>query len=159
MRPSVVALGETMVRLALPEHGRIGAGTPLSLWVGGAESNVAIAVARLGVRSTWMGHVGDDDFGSMVIREILGEGVRVIARRDPAAPTGLLVKEHRHGRLPGVRSLRSAVPGHQQLPGPHPRTAGLLPNSPQVTAAPGFDGRRVRNLTRSDRPHRRLNPA
>jgi len=81
MRPSVVTLGETMVRLTLPEHGRLGAGTPLSLGVGGAESNVAIAVARLGVASTWMGHVGDDDFGSMVIREILGEGVRVIARR------------------------------------------------------------------------------
>ena len=85
MRPSVVTLGETMVRLALPEHGRPGAGTPLSLGIGGAESNVAIAVARLGVASTWIGHVGDDDFGSMVIREILGEGVRVIARREAAA--------------------------------------------------------------------------
>ena len=77
-----------MVRLALPEHGRLGSGTPLSVGIGGAESNVAIAVARLGVSSTWIGHVGDDDFGSMVIREILGEGVRVIARRDPPPPPG-----------------------------------------------------------------------
>jgi 2-dehydro-3-deoxygluconokinase len=107
LRRSVVTFGETMVRMALPEHGRLGAGTPLSLGIGGAESNVAIAVARLGVTSTWMGHVGDDDFGSMVIREILGQGVRVIAHRDPAAPTGLLVKEHRGGRPWRVRYYRS----------------------------------------------------
>jgi 2-dehydro-3-deoxygluconokinase len=116
MRPSVVTLGETMVRLALPEHGRPGAGTPLSLGIGGAESNVAIAVARLGVASTWIGHVGDDDFGSMVIREILGEGVRVIARRDPTAPTGLLVKEHRRGRPTAVRYYRSGSAASRLTP-------------------------------------------
>jgi 2-dehydro-3-deoxygluconokinase len=116
MRPSVVTLGETMVRLALPEHGRLGSGTPLSVGIGGAESNVAIAVARLGVSSTWIGHVGDDDFGSMVIREILGEGVRVIARRDPAAPTGLLVKEHRRGRPTAVRYYRAGSAASRLTP-------------------------------------------
>jgi 2-dehydro-3-deoxygluconokinase len=106
-RSSVLTLGESMVRLALPEHGRSGAGTPLSVGIGGAESNVAIAVTRLGVSSTWMSRLGDDDFGSMIARELLGQGVRVIAARDPAAPTGLLVKEHRQGRPSRVRYYRA----------------------------------------------------
>ncbi len=105
--PSVVTLGETMVCLALPEHGRSGGAVPLAIGIGGAESNVAIAVARLGVRSTWMSRVGADDFGSMVVREILGQDVRVIAHRDPGAPTGLLVKEHRQGRPSKVRYYRA----------------------------------------------------
>lgn len=106
-RRSVLTLGETMVRLALPEHGRFAADTPLSVGIGGAESNVAIAVTRLGVASTWMSRLGDDDFGSMVVRELLGQGVRVIASRDPVAPTGLLVKEHRQGRPSRVRYYRA----------------------------------------------------
>jgi 2-dehydro-3-deoxygluconokinase len=106
-RQSVVALGETMVRLALPEHGRFGANTALSVGIGGAESNVAIAVSRLGITSTWMSRLGDDDFGSMIVRELLSQGVRVIAQRDSAAPTGLLVKEHRQGRPSQVRYYRA----------------------------------------------------
>lgn len=106
-RQSVLTVGESMVRLALPEHGRFAADTALSVGIGGAESNVAIAVTRLGVASTWMSRLGDDDFGSMIVRELLGQGVRVIAARDPVAPTGLLVKEHRQGRPSRVRYYRA----------------------------------------------------
>lgn len=110
-RDSVLTLGETMALLSLPEHGRIGAGTPLSIGIGGAESNVAIAVARLGVGSTWVGRIGDDDFGSMIVRQLLGEGVQVIARRDPRARTGLMVKEHRRGQPSRVRYYRVGSAG------------------------------------------------
>jgi 2-dehydro-3-deoxygluconokinase len=106
-KQSVLTLGESMVRLALPEHGRFAADTPLSVGIGGAESNVAIAVTRLGVVSTWISRLGDDDFGSMIVRELLGQGVGVIAARDPVAPTGLLVKEHRQGRPSRVRYYRA----------------------------------------------------
>lgn len=100
----VVALGETMALLALPATGRPGAGVPLG--IGGAESNVAIALARLDVPSTWLSRVGDDALGALVVREIRAEGVTVVARRDPEAPTGLMVKEHRGGRPSRVRYYR-----------------------------------------------------
>ena len=115
-RQSVLALGESMVRLSLPEHGRFAADTPLSIGIGGAESNVAIAVTRLGVTSTWMSRLGDDDFGSMIVRELLGQGIRVIAGRDPVAPTGLLVKEHRQGRPSRVRYYRAGSAASRMSP-------------------------------------------
>jgi 2-dehydro-3-deoxygluconokinase len=116
IRQSVVTLGETMVRLALPEHGRFAADTPLTIGIGGAESNVAIAVTRVGIASTWMSRLGTDDFGSMIVRELLGQGVRVVAPRDPAAPTGLLVKEHRQGRPSQVRYYRAGSAASQLTP-------------------------------------------
>jgi 2-dehydro-3-deoxygluconokinase len=130
MAQSVLTLGESMVRLALPEHGRLGTATPLSIGIGGAESNVAIAVSRLGVTSTWMSRLGEDDFGSMIVRELLGQGVRVIAERDPAAPTGLLVKEHRHGSPSRVRYYRAGSAASRLSPADLDeeaiRTAGVL---------------------------------
>ena len=93
--PSIVTIGETMALLGTPDHCLFRTGSAPSLTIGGAESNVAIAAARLGVQTTWIGRVGDDDLGSLVVRELLGQGVTVRARRDPEAPTGLMVKEHR----------------------------------------------------------------
>ena len=66
---------------------------------GGAEANVAMSVARLGIPVTWLGRVGDDALGRRIVRELRGEGVDVHAIVDPDAPTGLLVKElHAGGR-------------------------------------------------------------
>lgn len=60
---------------------------------GGAEGNVAMAAARLGLASTWLGRVGTDGLGDRVVRELRAEGVDVRAIVDPRHPTGLLVKE------------------------------------------------------------------
>ena len=43
--------------------------------MGGAESNVAIGVARLGVGAAWIGRVGDDAAGRKILRELRAEGV------------------------------------------------------------------------------------
>jgi 2-dehydro-3-deoxygluconokinase len=102
---SVVTLGETMALLDVP--GRLGAGTTLPIGIGGAESNVAIGLARLGVTATWISRVGDDALGTFVTREIRAEGVRVLAARDTTAPTGLMLKEHRDGVPQRVRYYRS----------------------------------------------------
>jgi 2-dehydro-3-deoxygluconokinase len=64
-----------------------------ALHIGGAESNVAIGVARLGHRSAWIGRVGDDGLGRRVLRELRAETVEVHGIVDPAAPTGLMLKE------------------------------------------------------------------
>ena len=102
---AVVTVGESMVLVDAPASGRFGAALPVG--IGGAESNVAIGLARLGVDCAWVSRVGDDALGTFMAREIRAEGVRVVATRDPAAPTGLMVKEHRGGRPSRVRYYRA----------------------------------------------------
>lgn len=74
---------------------------------GGAESNVAIALARLGTPVTWIGRLGDDAFGDLIERELRAEGVTVRARRSEVDPTGLMVKERRPLGRTRVRYYRS----------------------------------------------------
>ncbi|WP_433502342.1 sugar kinase [Pseudonocardia halophobica] len=105
MSPRVVTLGETMALLS--PRGRLVAGSALTVGIGGAESNVAIGLARLGVDATWVSRVGDDDLGRAVVREIRAEGVRVLADTDPDAPTGMMLKELRGGRPHRVRYYRA----------------------------------------------------
>ncbi|MGW0120121.1 sugar kinase [Streptomyces sp. NPDC003327] len=58
--------------------------------VGGAESNVACALAAAGHRTRWIGRVGTDGFGDHLLATVAAYGVDVTAvRRDPHRPTGL----------------------------------------------------------------------
>ncbi|WP_111767000.1 sugar kinase [Nakamurella deserti] len=107
MTAAVVTLGETMALLTAPSGRHLRGGTQLPIGIGGAESNVAIGLARLDVPVTWISRVGDDAFGAMVTREIRAEGVRVVAAVDTTAPTGLMVKEHLHGTPVRVRYYRA----------------------------------------------------
>lgn len=93
--PSLVTVGETMGLLASPSPGPLRHQTHLALSIGGAESNVAIGVARLGIRSTWISRLGADAIGDLIERELTAEHVRVVARREPSRPTGLMIK-NRH---------------------------------------------------------------
>jgi 2-dehydro-3-deoxygluconokinase len=73
--------------------GSLATASDIRLGIGGAESNVAIGVARLGLEATWIGRVGDDSLGRRVIRELQAEGVQLSVRIDQDAPTGMMVKE------------------------------------------------------------------
>jgi 2-dehydro-3-deoxygluconokinase len=110
----VVTMGETMALVDAPSSGRLGTSLPVGM--GGAESNVAIGLARLGVDCTWVSRVGDDALGTFLVREIRAEGVRVLATRDPDAPTGLMLKEHRDGRPWRVRYYRSGSAASRVAP-------------------------------------------
>ncbi|MGC7101808.1 sugar kinase [Amycolatopsis lurida] len=103
---TVVTLGETMALLSTPPWGRVTGGSALPVGIGGAESNVAIGLARLGVPATWISRVGEDALGELVTREIRAEGVRVLAGTDAEAPTGLMLKELRDGKPRRVRYYR-----------------------------------------------------
>lgn len=74
---------------------------------GGAESNVAIALRRLGVPVTWVSRLGQDPFGDLIERELRAEGVTVCAVRSDDDPTGLMVKERRTLGRSRVRYYRS----------------------------------------------------
>ncbi|TMM37354.1 MAG: sugar kinase [Actinobacteria bacterium] len=107
----VVTLGETMALVAAPEIGLLRHATSLRLSCGGAESNVAVGVARLGHRVAWIGRVGADEFGVMVRRMLAAEGVEARVRVDPDAPTGLMVKYRRTGTVTQVLYYRKGSAG------------------------------------------------
>ena len=89
----IVTLGETMV-LFWPDDGRgLETADRYARSFGGAESNFAIAVARLGVGVRWISRLGDDAFGRYIQGTLEGEGVEVAATLDSGAPTAVFFKE------------------------------------------------------------------
>jgi 2-dehydro-3-deoxygluconokinase len=95
--PELVCLGETMGLVSSARPGLLRHQRDLLLGIGGSESNVAIGASRLGTRSAWIGRVGDDELGALVLRELRAEGVHVHAPVDPDRATGLMLKERRDG--------------------------------------------------------------
>lgn len=107
----VVTLGETMALLSAPEIGLLRHANTMRLSIGGAESNLAIGLSRLGRRATWIGRVGDDELGALVRRTLAAEGVEGRVRIDPDAPTGLMVKYRRTGTTTQVLYYRQGSAG------------------------------------------------
>lgn len=91
-RPRVLTLGETMALMRTEGIGSLAHAHHLALGIGGAESNLAIGLARAGIDVTWVTRVGADALGERVLREVRAEGVDVRAAVDPEAPTGLMIK-------------------------------------------------------------------
>ncbi|NUP16370.1 MAG: sugar kinase [Streptomyces sp.] len=86
----VVALGESMVTFLPTRPGRLADVPSFERGIGGAESNVACALAAAGHRTRWVSRVGADGFGDHLVEAIGGYGVDVSAvRRDPVRPTGV----------------------------------------------------------------------
>jgi 2-dehydro-3-deoxygluconokinase len=100
-----------MALLWPPEVGPLRHAPALRLGVAGAESNVAIGAVRLGVPATWLGRVGDDEFGHLVTMTLRGQGVHTTAVVDREARTGLMVKERRTARATRVLYYRSGSAG------------------------------------------------
>lgn len=89
----IIALGESLALLTAQDHGRLHYGSNLQLSFGGAESNVAIGVARLGGRAAWMGKLGNDAIAELILREFRAERVHSYEVRDYEMPTALMLKE------------------------------------------------------------------
>ncbi len=89
-----VTLGETMMAFEATEYGPLRESPLFRKWIGGAEDNFAIGLARLGFRCGWISRLGKDEFGLEIIRTIRGEGVDVSrAVWDEEAPTGVFFVE------------------------------------------------------------------
>jgi 2-dehydro-3-deoxygluconokinase len=92
--PRVVTAGETMVLVVPSGPGRLRHATDVTLSIGGAESNVAIGLSRLGIPAGWVSALGDDELGELVLHRVRAEGVDTSAvRRLPGRPTGLYLRE------------------------------------------------------------------
>jgi len=89
----VITLGETMAAFAAHEVGPLAAASSFTKIVAGAETNVGVGLARLGLKVAWLSRLGADSFGAYVRASVESEGVDCSAVvTDPARPTGFMLK-------------------------------------------------------------------
>lgn len=84
----LLTFGETMVRMAVAGHRRLEDAEQLEISIGGAESNVAVALARLGRRATWLSALPDNPLGRKIDGTLRRHGVdtgHVIWKRNARA--------------------------------------------------------------------------
>jgi 2-dehydro-3-deoxygluconokinase len=77
MTYDLVTLGETMIRLTPPGQQVIEQATSFDLHVGGSESNVAVGVARLGLRAAWVSRLTDNPLGRRIASDLRAQAVDV----------------------------------------------------------------------------------
>lgn len=112
----LVTLGETMALLSAPVPGPLRHMTSLGLSIAGSESNVAIAVRRLGSPAAWIGRVGADELGELILAVLRREDVDVgSAVRDTEAQTAIMFKERRHN-VSRVSYYRKGYAGSRLCP-------------------------------------------
>lgn len=94
----VVTFGEAMALFVADRPGRLEDAESFLRRTAGAETNVAIGLARLGLSVGWASRLGTDSLGRFLIREIAREGVdcsHVVC--DPAQRTGFMFKTRSDG--------------------------------------------------------------
>lgn len=85
----LVTFGETMLRLSTPTGERLETADRFDAQAGGAESNVAVAAAQLGVDAVWLSKLPDSPLGRRVVRELRSHGVRTGVTWDASEGTRL----------------------------------------------------------------------
>jgi 2-dehydro-3-deoxygluconokinase len=88
-RFDVTTIGETMLRLSVPIGERLSAMHTLDTEIGGAESNVCVALSRIGRRTAWASRLPDHALGDAVLRTLRADGINTDAvRRAPGERLG-----------------------------------------------------------------------
>jgi 2-dehydro-3-deoxygluconokinase len=73
----LLALGECMIRLSPPGHQRIELAPVFEAWAGGGEYNVAYALARYGLRTTWVSRLVDNPLGHFIRNHARASGMDI----------------------------------------------------------------------------------
>ncbi len=71
----VITLGETMIRLTPPNLKRIEQTTTFDIEIGGSESNMAVGLARLGLKVLWLSRLTNNALGRLLAQTIGRYGV------------------------------------------------------------------------------------
>ncbi|WP_079442116.1 sugar kinase [Clostridium chromiireducens] len=71
----VITIGDAMIAMCPQEKGPIIFCDTFKRKLGGAELNVAMGCARLGLKSGWISRLGNDDFGKHILKTARGEGI------------------------------------------------------------------------------------
>jgi len=75
--PEVVTIGETMMVFDGNPGARLRYANTFECHTGGAETNTATALVRLGHTAGWMSRLGNDEFGIRIRNQFRGEGIDV----------------------------------------------------------------------------------
>lgn len=88
-----VTIGEAMAMFIATEAGDLAAAERFVKRIAGAELNVAIGLARLGLKVGWVSRIGNDSFGRYTLQQLEKEGVdsRQVSV-DSRYPTGFQLK-------------------------------------------------------------------
>ncbi|KAA8997369.1 sugar kinase [Affinibrenneria salicis] len=104
----VVTLGEAMAMFVATQPGDLAEVENFTRRIAGAELNVAIGLARLGLNVGWVSRVGNDAFGRFTLQQLEKEGID--ARQvtlDQRYPTGFQLKSQAiNGTDPTVEYFR-----------------------------------------------------
>src|SRR4051812_12184086 len=85
----VLCFGEALVDMLPDARGRLRDCERFEVHSGGAPANVAVGLARQGVRVGFAGVLGDDEFGHLLARKLTDEGIETHFRFTHDARTGL----------------------------------------------------------------------
>ena len=97
--PEVVTFGESMALFSSSDTRGLEYAQTVMKSFGGAESNVAIGLSRLGHQVGWFSRLGNDPMGRYIVKAIRGEGVDISrVRWCEGHPTGLMMKEQTAGK-------------------------------------------------------------
>lgn len=111
----VVTLGEAMAMFVATQAGDLAEVNTFSKRIAGAELNVAIGLARLGLKVGWVSRVGNDSFGRFTLQQLKKEGINadhVVI--DEHYPTGFQLKSKSiDGTDPNVEYFRKGSAASQ----------------------------------------------
>lgn len=91
--PEVVTFGEAMSLFVATQPGNLADVENFTRRMAGAETNVAVGLARLGFSVGWVGRLGNDSFGRFVRATLAREGVDTArVATDETRSTGFMLK-------------------------------------------------------------------
>lgn len=93
MSKGVLCVGEPLISLTPPMSTSLEVAGEVHLGIGGAELNVALHLARLGVKVSYAGAIGRDPFGVRIRTALETEGVECTGLLELPGPTGAYFKE------------------------------------------------------------------
>lgn len=104
----VITYGEAMAMFVADETGDLSTVNHFTRRLAGAETNVAIALARLGLQVGWVSRTGADTFGRYVRAQVASERIDCSqVRIDPRFSTGFQLKSKaERGEDPGIEYYR-----------------------------------------------------
>lgn len=106
--PDLVTIGETCAVLVAKSGGPLRHAAEFSRHAGGAESTVAVGVARLGYSVGWISRLGADELGIYILGVMRSENVDVEhVRQVEGEQTGIFLRENRANGSSNVFYYRS----------------------------------------------------
>ena len=111
----VITIGETMAAFTPGAQGPLRYVSSYGIRPAGAESNVAVGLAKLGMEAVWFSRVGEDEFGHYLCNQTRAEGVDCSHLLfDPEHRTGVMFKQTGSGETRVYYYRENSAASHMQ---------------------------------------------